>query len=302
MMTSSGMPIDPNIASSRAKAGRTALGRHRHGRPPRAARPSSIGRMRGREKRPDQGTGGGRKSLSNRRLLAVGCLYADLSIPGVSRCWPSACRPASAGVMGKSALATEDRLPAHYKAFTAALAAIEANYAEPVESDRLVYGAHQRHAADARSAFELHGPAHLRPDARAAGAALLRPRHHHPVGRSQHHRGPRVRRIAGPPEGPAPRRRHRQDRRAGPHRLDHRTGRDQAARTRRARSSTSRSSAAGVDDLLVDGRDARPGHHPEHPGPLHHQGRRRLHPPRGLRRAHRRRTRRGARRPDSARA
>ena len=45
------------------------------------------------------------------------------------------------GVMGKSALATEDRLPAHYKAFTAALAAIESNYAEPVESDRLVYGA-----------------------------------------------------------------------------------------------------------------------------------------------------------------
>lgn len=45
------------------------------------------------------------------------------------------------GVLGKSALATEDRVPAHYKAFTAALAAIEANYAEPVESDRLVYGA-----------------------------------------------------------------------------------------------------------------------------------------------------------------
>ena len=45
------------------------------------------------------------------------------------------------GLMGKSALATEDRLPAHYKSFTAALAAIEANYAEPVESDRLVYGA-----------------------------------------------------------------------------------------------------------------------------------------------------------------
>ena len=45
------------------------------------------------------------------------------------------------GLMGKSALATQDRLPAHYKSFTAALAAIEANYAEPVESDRLVYGA-----------------------------------------------------------------------------------------------------------------------------------------------------------------
>lgn len=45
------------------------------------------------------------------------------------------------GVFGHSALATEDRIPDHYKAFTAALSAIQANYAEPVESDRLVYGA-----------------------------------------------------------------------------------------------------------------------------------------------------------------
>ncbi len=44
------------------------------------------------------------------------------------------------GALGRSALATEDKVPAHYKAFTAALAAIEAEYAEPVESDRLVYG------------------------------------------------------------------------------------------------------------------------------------------------------------------
>ena len=44
------------------------------------------------------------------------------------------------GALGRSALATEDRVPAHYKAFTAALAAIESEYAEPVESDRLVYG------------------------------------------------------------------------------------------------------------------------------------------------------------------
>jgi carboxyl-terminal processing protease len=44
------------------------------------------------------------------------------------------------GVFGRSALATED-LPDHYKTFTAALDAIRANYAEPVESDRLVYGA-----------------------------------------------------------------------------------------------------------------------------------------------------------------
>src|SRR6201988_3776386 len=45
------------------------------------------------------------------------------------------------GVFGRSALATEDRLPDQSKPFTAALAAIQANYPDKVESDRLVYGA-----------------------------------------------------------------------------------------------------------------------------------------------------------------
>jgi carboxyl-terminal processing protease len=45
------------------------------------------------------------------------------------------------GVFGRTALATEDRLPEHYKTFTAAVSAVQANYAEPVEPDRLVYGA-----------------------------------------------------------------------------------------------------------------------------------------------------------------
>ena len=45
------------------------------------------------------------------------------------------------GAFGRSALATEDRIPEHYKTFTAALSAIQANYAETVPSDRLVYGA-----------------------------------------------------------------------------------------------------------------------------------------------------------------
>jgi carboxyl-terminal processing protease len=45
------------------------------------------------------------------------------------------------GVFGRSALATEDRLPDHYRTFTAALGAIQANYPDKVESDRLVYGA-----------------------------------------------------------------------------------------------------------------------------------------------------------------
>ncbi len=45
------------------------------------------------------------------------------------------------GMFGTSALATQDRVPEHYRVFTAALAAIQSQYAEEVESDRLVYGA-----------------------------------------------------------------------------------------------------------------------------------------------------------------
>jgi carboxyl-terminal processing protease len=45
------------------------------------------------------------------------------------------------GVYGKSALATNDTVPEHYRTFTAALTVIQSQYSEPVESDRLVYGA-----------------------------------------------------------------------------------------------------------------------------------------------------------------
>jgi len=47
------------------------------------------------------------------------------------------------GLFGRNALATDDKVPEHYKAFTAALSAIEANYVtkDKVESDRLVYNA-----------------------------------------------------------------------------------------------------------------------------------------------------------------
>src|SRR5512134_585124 len=45
------------------------------------------------------------------------------------------------GVFGKSAMVTEESVPDHYRAFTAALSAIQTQYAQPVESDRMVYGA-----------------------------------------------------------------------------------------------------------------------------------------------------------------
>jgi carboxyl-terminal processing protease len=43
------------------------------------------------------------------------------------------------GFLGRSALATDDKVPEHYKAFTAALSAIETSYVDKVESDNLVY-------------------------------------------------------------------------------------------------------------------------------------------------------------------
>jgi len=44
------------------------------------------------------------------------------------------------GFFGKSLLA-DDKVPDHYKAFTAALSAIESGYIDKIDSDRLVYGA-----------------------------------------------------------------------------------------------------------------------------------------------------------------
>jgi carboxyl-terminal processing protease len=43
------------------------------------------------------------------------------------------------GFFGRSALATDDRVPEHYKTYSAALSAIQSNYVEKVDSDNLVY-------------------------------------------------------------------------------------------------------------------------------------------------------------------
>ena len=44
------------------------------------------------------------------------------------------------GFFGRSALVAQDRIPDQYKVYTAALAAVEAEYAGDVDTDRLVYG------------------------------------------------------------------------------------------------------------------------------------------------------------------
>ncbi len=45
------------------------------------------------------------------------------------------------GLFGRRLVAADDKVPDHYKAFTAALSAIENSYVDKVDSDRLVYGA-----------------------------------------------------------------------------------------------------------------------------------------------------------------
>jgi len=45
------------------------------------------------------------------------------------------------GLLGRRLGAADDRVPDHYKAFTAALSAIETSYVDKIDSDRLVYGA-----------------------------------------------------------------------------------------------------------------------------------------------------------------
>ena len=61
------------------------------------------------------------------------------------------------GLFGKSALAVDDKISEHYKTFTAALSAIEANYVDKVESDNLVYSAIRgmlAHSIRTRASFD----------------------------------------------------------------------------------------------------------------------------------------------------
>src|SRR6266849_1311948 len=45
------------------------------------------------------------------------------------------------GLFGRRALATDDKIPEHYKTFSAALSAIQSSYVDQVDSDKLVYSA-----------------------------------------------------------------------------------------------------------------------------------------------------------------
>jgi carboxyl-terminal processing protease len=45
------------------------------------------------------------------------------------------------GLFGERVLATADDVPQYYNVFTSAVSAVEANYVEPIDTDRLIYGA-----------------------------------------------------------------------------------------------------------------------------------------------------------------
>ena len=80
------------------------------------------------------------------------------------------------GVLGRSSVVAQDQVAEQYKVFTAALSAVEVDLRRRGPVGPAGLRGHHRDAPDARPAFELHGPEELRPDARAPGRALLRPR------------------------------------------------------------------------------------------------------------------------------
>src|SRR5256714_2196531 len=120
MMISSGMPMEPNI---RLLLSSKTAGRRRTSIIARNLRPRS-----------DQ------KSLPVRKLSAtMPIMRRYRPLPAVV--FAILVSALVGGFFGRSALATDDKVPEHFRAFSAALSAIEASYIDKVEPDNLVYGA-----------------------------------------------------------------------------------------------------------------------------------------------------------------
>src|SRR3954471_23623389 len=85
-------------------------------------------------------SGDGQKSLLVRKLSArLSIMRRYRALPDVL--FAILVSALVGGLFGRSALATDDKVPEHYRAFTAALNAIETSYIDKVDSDNLVYGA-----------------------------------------------------------------------------------------------------------------------------------------------------------------
>ena len=169
MMTSSGMPMEPNMYV-------TPVAR---GGPPAYRTPGRAGsRMRGAR----------RLELVAAPRLS-GTMKPMRPVRSCSRCLRARRVAIVGGLFGRGTASTQDQIPDRYRAFTTAVRRSRPITSEDGRVDRLVYSAISRHAADARPALELLRPARVRADARAAGRPLLRPRHHHPGHRRRHHGG-----------------------------------------------------------------------------------------------------------------
>src|SRR3954470_8317510 len=96
-----------------------------------------MGLQSGQEQPP---SGDGQKSLLVRKLSArLSIMRRYRALPAVL--FAILVSALVGGLFGRSALATDDKVPEHYRAFTAALNAIETSYIDKVDSDNLVYGA-----------------------------------------------------------------------------------------------------------------------------------------------------------------
>ena len=123
--------------------------------------------------------------------------YAHVQILTVAALAVVPVGPRSAACSARARWPPQDRVPEHYQTFTAALTAIQTEYAEPVESDRLVYGAinGMLQTLDPHSSFmdpRTYAQMRERQEGRYYGLGLTIS-----VGRRRHHRGARVRRLAG---------------------------------------------------------------------------------------------------------
>ena len=151
------------------------------------------------------------------------------------------------GFLGRNATATASDV-SDYRAFTAALGAVEANYIDTVDSKRLVYSAigGMLQTLDPHSSFmdpDYYKRMRERQEGQYYGLGITIQ-----VIEQRHQRRVAVRRHAGLQEGRPPRRHHRAHRRRGRANLDRRAGqaarrpaavgagRQAAARRRRARS------------------------------------------------------------------
>src|SRR5262245_44843780 len=126
MMISSGIPIEPNICPAFLE---TDPDQERGG-------PVIIGTG----SRPGQGIPAGanaQKSLFVRKLSARMAIMRRYR-PVTAVVFAIVVSALVGGLFGRNALATDDRIPEHYRAFTAALNAIETSYVDKVDSEQLV--------------------------------------------------------------------------------------------------------------------------------------------------------------------